>query len=137
MDLSIIDKEVVTPELDVVRVVSVLNESVLLVKEVDDINWKLPGGKVHSGETIFEALVRELSEELGIQVDREDILTYCPAKIPHSKNTRHIFLLKSILKESILTTKEVEESDYFRLDSLPKTKFKEHIISATNLALGT
>lgn len=55
-----------------IRVAGILisGEGVLLIahKKNDDIYWLLPGGGVDYGETLKEALEREFSEELNINV---------------------------------------------------------------------
>ncbi len=123
-----------TPELDVVRVVCLDKRGrVLLVQEVDDVNWKLTGGKIHAGETIYQALIREVEEELGVAIDENMIKNYLPTNIPDSENIRHIFLLEGLEPEMIKQTEEVKEAKFFSLDSLPETKFAGHIKSAVKL----
>lgn len=46
-----------------------LDNKILLLKRPNEGRWDMPGGGVDEGETLSEALIREIEEEVGLTVD--------------------------------------------------------------------
>lgn len=79
--------------------------------------WEFPGGKVEAGETIEEALAREMKEELSVAVfDCREVLvkefTY-----PHDTVLLHFLQCRINLRD--IEAKEGQTFGFFNSDQLP------------------
>lgn len=81
---------------------------VLITKRALDVHqgglWEFPGGKVESGESLEQALFRELKEELGIEVSSSSSLI----EIRHEYSDKSVFLDVCLIREFRGEAKGVE-----------------------------
>ncbi|MDR0963413.1 MAG: NUDIX hydrolase, partial [Clostridium sp.] len=85
-----------------IRVTGILlrNDKILLVKQqVGKRAWSLPGGRLEHGETMEQAIVREMHEETGLTVAVDRLLYLCD--VPTSSGIIHITFLLSYISGEI------------------------------------
>lgn len=91
---------------------------VLLLKRHDIPIWVLPGGGVEKGETLEEAIIREIKEETGyISRIRKKIGEYTPV---HWLTTSTHLYECSVLEGSLTTGNETRAIQFFPIDALPR-----------------
>lgn len=116
-----------------VRATGVLieNNSLLLVNQKlsNNKNWSLPGGRVEPGETLEQALIREMKEETGLDVEPIRMLYVCDVEASANTVLHITFLTKRIGGEITLPTNEFDENPIHDVRFIPIAKLTEYGIS--------
>lgn len=100
------------------------HEKQILLGHRRDIDWwNLPGGGMEAGETVDEAICREVFEETGLKVKVER-LTGVYSK-PQKQEVVLTFLCE-VIGGSLQPTEETLESRYFAPNALPENTLPKH-----------
>ncbi len=115
-----------TPKVDV-RGVVFNDGKVLLVREVGDGRWTLPGGWADVGESPSEAVVREVREESGYETRAVKLLAVYDLRSfsdgrPLRPNVYKLFLRCEPVADvpGSITGSETSEARFFAPDDLPE-----------------
>jgi len=116
-----------------VRATGVLieNNRLLLVNQKlsNNKNWSLPGGRVEPGETLEQALIREMKEETGLDVELIRMLYVCDVEASGNTVLHITFLTKRIGGEITLPTNEFDENPIHDVRFIPVDELTEYGIS--------
>ena len=105
-------------------------QRVLLVR-VADRGWEMPGGQVETGESLLDALRREVEEESGCRIEI-DKLTGIYSKVTPPEMVLHLFRARHVDGEAEAREKAVPEVGWFAPDEA--RRLVSHPPSARRLA---
>ena len=78
--------------------------------------WEFPGGKIDAGETPEEALIREIKEELDIEVEVKELLDTVEYDYPNFHLSMDCFICS--IKSGDLILKEHEAAEWLTKENL-------------------
>ncbi|GCE03062.1 NUDIX domain-containing protein [Dictyobacter aurantiacus] len=102
----------------------IFHEGQILLALRRDIGWwNLPGGGMEIGETVEDAVHREVLEETGLKVEIEQLVGV------YSKPQKQEVVLTfrcHVIGGSLTTTEESSECRYFAIADLPRNLLPKH-----------
>jgi len=96
---------------------------ILLVRHTYISGWHLPGGGVEKGQTMVDALARELREEANVEFGRPPKLQSVHLNTRVTRRDHVVLYLCEDVRQVAPKARdlEIEEARFFTLDELPET----------------
>jgi 8-oxo-dGTP diphosphatase len=108
------------------------DDMVLLIKRKNNPfkdKWALPGGFVEYGETVEDAVIREINEETGLKTTIKKVFGIYsdPNRDPRGHTISIVYLL-DIIGGQLKGSDDASDAKFFKLDKLPDLSFDHDII---------
>ncbi len=98
----------------------------MIVKPTYKEGWEIPGGRVEEGESPFNAMVREVQEELGLALERAELLCVEYTSNNDEKGDRlHFIFDGGELNEGQIASIKLQESELSEYRFVPLEDFRE------------
>ena len=97
--------------------------------------WELNGGGVAQGEESDDAVVREIKEELGIKLNKEDGILLKTFKNDYKFFDLWAFKVDIELNELVLEEREVEKAEWVCFDKIEKLKQQNLFVDSSQITI--
>jgi 8-oxo-dGTP diphosphatase len=91
------------------------------------LSWDLPGGLVDAGENIVEGILREVSEEAGIKVERPKLLDVFDYTSEQGTYLICIGYVARAITSDVILSYEHDQYEWITKEELLKRDMKMHI----------
>ena len=111
------------------------NGKVLCAQRSEKMNlplkWEFPGGKLETGETLEKCLIREIKEELGVEISIKEML---PSNNHTYNNSKEICLHTFVctIQSGIILLKEHKQVAWLKINELKNLNWAEADIPILN-----
>ena len=102
---------------------------ILLCHRNDLMKWNFPGGTVEPGESPWDATVREVKEEVGLDVKVKRLVNVYSK--PYSEDVSFDFECEVIGGELTISD-EADKVEYFAVDKLPSNTLLRHRVGISD-----
>jgi 8-oxo-dGTP diphosphatase len=131
MDKTLIDK---------LAFIELRDRKVLVSRSKGKDTWYIPGGKREAGESDVEALVREVEEELGVDIDPQSATPYGVFEAQaHGKPEGTVVRMtcyRAAYSGTPVASSEIAEIAYFGSADVDRTAPVDHLIFADLIRRG-